>query len=543
MEEERYLHIKHTLKFPVNSIKYCLEQAGGVQKINAIAVATDPEQTNQNKKHFISQNPDIASSVQFSDSLSIENSLQDELCKIDKNLAAVPIFWVSHHKAHAASTFYVSPYDTAAILTIDGMGNWVTTTAGIGQGNTIKKIWEIPHPHSLGLFYGSMTQFLGFHASCDECKVMGLASYGKPTHLDALLDICTYQNGEIRLDLEYFTFHKSPLMNSSGGFNTWYSPKMESMFGSARTPEGPLTERDMDIAHSVQALLELRTYEILRDLHKKTGTDNLCMAGGVALNSSLNGKIIHNTPFKNVFILPAANDAGLSLGAALAVTAQQDRHFRKTSLEHAYFGSCYDENEIASEIEKINEDLIISKPDDLIAETAKLLNEFHIIGWYQDRMEFGPRALGNRSILANPTIAETKDIVNQKVKFREDFRPFAPVIPLEYVSDFFNISEESPFMLKVVEVKSEKRNIIPAVTHVDNTARVQTLKRTQNEKLYDLLMKMKSLNGVPVLLNTSFNVRGDTIVRTPKDAIDCLLKTGLSALVIGPYLLIKKVKP
>ncbi|MBX9694975.1 MAG: carbamoyltransferase, partial [Cyanobacteria bacterium] len=330
------------------------------------------------------------------------------------------------------------------------------------------------------------------------------------------------------------------LMRNDEEFNAWYSDKMEELFGPPRKEESELTDRDMDLAHSVQVLLEERAFQLLNDLHELHPSDNLCLAGGVALNSTMNGKIRQFTPFKNVFIIPAANDAGLSLGAALYCNAvESPSTFVRHHLDHAYYGSHHTDPEIEAELKDLPPSIKVSKPDNLVQETAKLLNEYNIVGWYQGRMEFGPRALGNRSILANPTKAETKDIVNQKVKFRENFRPFAPMVPLEFVGDYFESDEEMPFMLKIVEVKPEKRSVIPAVTHVDHTARVQTVTPQQNERIHKLLHEMKKLGGVPVLLNTSFNIRGDTIVRTPKDAVKCLLQTGLNALAIGPYLLVK----
>ncbi len=542
MEQERFDHKKHTTAFPLDAARYCLAEGKiGFEDLAYVACATDPEFTNVQKQKFIESKVSSTLIPAWSNREDIEAIIRRNLSEISPAAQNVPIFSVDHHKAHAASTFYISPYREAAIFTVDGMGNWVTTTGGFGKDNQVETLVEIAHPHSLGLLYGTITQFLGFRAACDESKVMGLASYGRPTFVEQFRELCRYEDKQIKLDLNYFTFHDQPLMRNDKEFNEWYSKKMEDLFGPARKEESELTDRDMDLAHSVQVLLEERAFQLLNDLHEICPTDNLCLAGGVALNSTMNGKISQFTPFKNVFIIPAANDAGLSLGAALYCNAvESPSTFVRHPLDHAYYGSHHSDPEIEAEFKDLPPSIDVSKPADLVGETAKLLNDYNIVGWYQGRMEFGPRALGNRSILANPRKAETKDIVNQKVKFRENFRPFAPMVPLEYVSEYFESNEEMPFMLKIVEVKPEKRSVIPAVTHVDHTARVQTVTPQQNERIHSLLHEMKKLGGVPVLLNTSFNIRGDTIVRTPKDAVKCLLETGLNALAIGPYLLVKK---
>ena len=540
MEQERFDHVKHTVAFPTDAVRFCLQQAqANFTDLAFIACATDPEFTNIHKVAFVESGVSDSFTPGMSDRAEIERIVRDKLAEISPDAVKVPIYSVDHHRAHAASTFLISPYEESAIFTVDGMGNWVTTTGGLGRGDQFEISMEIAHPHSLGLMYGSLTQFLGFRAACDESKVMGLASYGQPTFLEDFRQLCTYRDGQIVLDLKYFTFHDQPLMNAKGGFNSWYSDDFVKRFGAARTPESQLIQRDMDLAHSIQALLEERAFQLLNFLYDKTQCENLCLAGGVALNSSMNGKISENTPFRNVFVVPAANDAGLSLGAALCCSAEKSKNFKRHPLSHAYFGSQHSVEEIKAEIKKLPPEIEVTTPENLTEETAKLLGQFAIVGWYQGRMEFGPRALGNRSILANPTKAESKDIVNQKVKFREHFRPFAPTTPLEHAGEYFESNSEMPFMLMVVKVRSEKRNVIPAVTHVDETARVQTVTKDQNPLLYELLHFMKAQNGVPVLLNTSFNIRGDTIVRTPEDAIRCLLKTGMNALAIGPFLLKK----
>lgn len=541
MEQERFDHIKHTVSFPLDAVKYCLEAGKiGFENLDYIAYAGDPELTNVYKKAFIESRVSTIFVPTLSNRAQMELRIRANLREISPAADKVALFSVDHHKSHAASSLYVSPFDEAAIFTVDGMGNWLTTTFSMGRANQIEHLGEIAHPHSLGLMYGAFTQYLGFRAACDEAKVMGLAAYGKPTFLEDLREICFYEGGTIRLNLEYFTFHDQPLMQPDGNFNRWFSDAMVQRFGPVRLPESPLTQRDQDMAHSIQVLLEECCFQLLNDLYERTQCENLCLAGGVALNSSMNGKIIDHTPFRRIFIVPAANDAGLSLGAALHCNALNSQNFKRRELIHAYYGSEHTEDEILVELKKLSAEIDVSKPENLAEAAADLLCQFQIVGWYQGRMEFGPRALGNRSILANPTRSDTKDIVNMKVKFRENFRPFAPVVPHEFVGEYFEAKQEMPFMLKVVQVKPDKWSVIPAVTHVDHSARVQAVSAQQNELLYELLHAMKRKNGVPVLLNTSFNIRGDTIVRTPFDAVHCFLNTGMNALAIGPYLLKKK---
>ena len=369
---------------------------------------------------------------------------------------------------------------------------------------------------------------------------MGLASYGRPIYADVFRSHVRLEEGSVKLDLNHYTFHEGPITDSFGKPRQWYSSRFSDTFGPPRIAESEITTRDADIAASAQLVLEERCYQLLERLHRLTGLDTVCVAGGVALNCSMNGKIRDNTPFRNVFVMPAANDAGLSIGAALWASHMIEPGFRRVSIDHAYLGSDHDIVDIETIVQALPPEVIVEKPAELVEVVADLLEGFAIVGWYQGRMEFGPRALGHRSILANPTRADTKDIVNARVKFREMFRPFAPMVPIEAAAEYFDPSYSNPFMLQVVSVLPEKRAIIPAVTHVDGSARVQTVTAEQNPDIYRLLWAMKKRNGVPVLLNTSFNIRGDTIVRTPEDAMKCFLGTGMDALAIGPYLLRKR---
>jgi carbamoyltransferase len=534
MEQERFDHHKHTLAFPKDALAYCLEAGGlALKDLDYLAYGSDCAVANEYKRRFIDKGysnfrPDM-----------LEQGRIEQF--IAEQIGGRPAFYhVDHHLAHAASTFFTSPYEEAAIYTVDGMGNWMTASQNIGRGHAIEIVNRTPYPHSLGMFYGAITQLLGFKASRDEGKVMGLAPYGSARLVDQVRQLCQVKDGELTLDLSYFAFHRQPLMKPDGTFHVWYSQKMAEVIGPPRMPESALTERDADLAYACQAVLEEMVYAILSHFHRRCPLDNLCLAGGVALNSTLNGKIAQHTPYKNVYVVPAANDAGVALGAALSCSSKTSRNFKRHELTHAYFGSEYTPEDLAGALQNLPPGVSVTRPNDMIAEMARLLRNNLIVGRYEGRMEFGPRALGNRSILANPAKAEIKDIVNAKVKFREGFRPFAPVATLESARDYFDMDFDSPFMLKIVQVKKDKQGLIPAVVHVDKSARVQTVSQDQNPPLHRLLDEMGKNGGVPVLLNTSFNIRGDTIVRTPEDAVRCFLKTGMDALALGPYLAVKQ---
>ena len=534
IEQERFSGTKHTLDFPEQAVRYCLSEGRiELEQLDCIAYAGDPE--SRNPLGVAASSPFV---LEFVGRQAFESELRRRLGRASDS---VPLVSVPHHLCHAASAFLTSPYSEAAVFTIDGLGNWLSATGGKGSGTSIETLFQITHPHSLGFLYGAFTQFLGFRAVSGESKVMGLAAYGEPRYLDHLRTICRRVPRSIELDLDYFTFHRTAAMNPDGSCNLWYSNKFIEAFGKPRAAESEITPRDRDLAASVQALLEERCFELLGDLHEVTGSDSVCLAGGVALNSSMNGKISRQTPFRNSFIVPAANDGGLSLGAALQVAAERDESFLRRPLRHAFYGDSFSEKEIEVELSALPREVLVTRPADIVESTAALLHRLAVIGWFQGRMEIGPRALGHRSILANPADPNMKDRINRCVKHREDFRPFAPVVPLEHLGEFFDATEELPFMLKVVGVKAAKRDAIPAVTHVDGSARVQTITPEQDSLLHALLLAMGTRTGVPILLNTSFNIRGKTIVRTPKDAIACFLTTAIDALVLGPFLLEKKV--
>lgn len=535
MEQERFDHHKHSRAFPLEAARFCLDSGGvTLDQVDVVAYANDVAFTNAYKAAFVAAALPGAYRPHFPTQAEIERRLVESLGPCRR------LWHVDHHLAHAASAFLVSPFDEAAILTIDGMGNWVSSTFAVGRGDEIETLLRVPHPHSLGLLYGAITQYLGFHAACDEGKTMGLAPYGRPTYLDRLRPMCRVTDqGGLELDLSWFNFHNQSLMDESGSPRRWYSDKLVESFGPPRQPESALDERAADMAASVQCLLEERCWEMLGHLHRRTGLSSLCLAGGVALNCSMNGRVRLNTAFKDVFVMPAANDAGLSLGAALLAARALGERGPRQVLTHAYWGSEHNEAEMGAALAGLPDSVSLTRPADLEEAVAGLLAEHAIVGWYQGRMEFGPRALGHRSILANPTRADAKDRVNAKVKFREAFRPFAPMVPDDEANEWFEHGAGQPFMLTVDTVREDRRDRIPAVTHVDGTARVQTVTPEQNPQIHRLLKAMGRRSGVPVLLNTSFNIRGDTIVRTPEDAVRCFLETGMAALALGPHLLIK----
>jgi carbamoyltransferase len=560
-EDERFTRIKHgkrpipfsTYELPFHAIDYCLKEAGiQLTDVAHVAYSFDPYPLLRNHAHgahgvpqglndeFITL-PLEPSAKKYAGLGSQEwESVWDPLflssiVNARRHLAGGwphhlqkrflgakfdgPYQWhyVPHHLAHAASAFHASPFEEAAVLTLDGRGERATTTYGHGRGHQIELLGQVDMPHSLGLLYEDVTRHLGFLHSSDEYKVMALASYGKPTYLD--------------------TFRKMIHIAEEGSY-TIDRVSLEELFGPRRLRGADLEAKHFDIAHSLQKALEESVLEIARILHAKTRSNYLCMAGGVALNCVMNARLRDEGPYKEIWVQPAAGDAGTSLGAALWVDAKQGetRTKRRWSMKHAFIGPAYDEKEI-------EEFLAWSKVPyrrmrDIARETAELLARDQIVGWFQGRMEFGPRALGARSILASPISPDMQARLND-IKEREDFRPVAPVVLEEEAEQWFKDVRVSPFMLFVNEVMPDKANQIPAVRHVDGTARVQTIRRDQNPVYYDLLKAFQSRTGVPVLVNTSFNTRSEPIVCSPRDAIECFWSSPLDALAIGPFLLEK----
>ncbi len=533
VQEERFSRIKHDWRFPEKAIKYSLQDASiEPQDIEAIAFYEKPFlKFERILETFLSVAPrgylsfiDIIPSW-LKKKLWIPVIIEKELNYKGK------ILFSQHHLSHAASSFFLSPFEESAILTIDGVGEWATASYGYGKGNRIYLQKEMRFPDSLGLLYSTFTAYLGFDVNDGEYKVMGMAPYGNPVYYSEIKEKLLQINhdGSIKLNMDYFSFQYGKKM---------FNKRFEKLFGlRARKKDEPLEQKHFDIAASIQKIIEDVILKIAFHVYKETKIKNLCLAGGVSLNCVANSRILNEGPFENIFIQPASGDAGGAIGAAYVAYHhyfnQKDRH----PLKSLYLGPSFTETQIIDSFLKYNVEHKKLNIEDLIQITAKLLSEGKVIGWFQGRMEFGPRALGNRSILADPRRPEMKDIVNKRVKFRETFRPFAPSVTFEDIDKYFEIKIESPYMLFVAKVKSDK---IPAVTHVDNTARLQTLKRQDNPLFYDLLKAFEKITGIPVLLNTSFNLKGEPIVCTPEDAVKTFLKSGLDCLVIGNFIASKK---
>lgn len=532
-EEERFTRKKHDSSFPINAIKFCLSYENiTIKDIEYVGFYEKPFLKFERllSQHFETFPFSYAQFLKAMPSWLTEKLRLPKL--IRKKLGYnKKIIFIEHHQAHAASSFFVSPFKEAAICTIDGVGELTTTTLGIGRDKKITLLKEIHFPHSLGLLYSTITAYLGFSVNNSEYKVMGLAPYGKPIYYEQLRKLIDIkEDGSYALDMNYFDYHYKLSMPSK---------KFIKEFGPQRQQEASLEQKHKDLAASLQKITEEVIFKILNHLHKITGLNNLCMAGGVALNSVANGKITKNTPFKNIFIQPAASDAGSSIGVASFITHSILEKERNFVLENAYLGPEYSTEEIKKYLNDNNINYSEFKNEkELIITTAKLIYENQIIGWFQGRMEWGPRALGNRSILSNPCNPQMKEILNTKVKHREYFRPFAPVIIEEDVHDWFDMDkDEESFMLFVYPIKKEKQKIIPAVTHVDGSGRLQTINKKQNLLYYSVIKEFEKMSGIPILINTSFNIRGEPIVCTPHDAYRCMMGTGIDYLIIDNFII------
>lgn len=532
-QEERFSRIKHDWQLPVESIRYCLEEANiPINAVDIIAFYEKPFiKFDRMLETFLSTAP--RGYCAFIDTMPswlrqklwLQHILKKELGYNGK------LLYFEHHLSHAASAFFASPFEEAAILTIDGVGEWATASHGYGSRNSVALTHEMRFPHSLGLLYSTFTTFLGFKANNDEYKIMGMAPYGRPVYSDIILKhiVKLKNDGSLCLDLDFFSFQYGKRM-----FN---QKQFVNLFGILpRNPSDDITQDHFNIAASIQSVTEAAILRMADHVQKKTGLRSICLAGGVALNSVANGRLLREGPFDEIFIQPAAGDAGGALGAAYLAyhhyTAQTERH----PITNLYLGPSYKNQEIRMSIDNFGLRFQELSDKELISKTAQLLAEGNVVGWFRGRMEFGPRALGNRSILADPRKGDMKDIVNRKVKFRESFRPFAPAVPVEDSPRFFRLDRPSPFMLMTVPVISDQ---IPAVTHVDGSARVQTVDRRDNPMFYDLLKEFGRLTGIPVLLNTSLNIKGEPIALTPADAIKCLLESEMDALVLENYLCYK----
>jgi len=567
-QEERFSRKKHDSGFPLHAISYCLEEAAiSGTDLDAIVFYEKPfikferlletylAFTPKGVMSFLASMP-----VWLKDKLFLKTNLRRELSELFKvDTKKLPkLFFAEHHQSHAASAFFASPYQKAAVLCMDGVGEWTTTSAWLGDGNKLQLQWEIDFPHSLGMLYSAFTYYTGFKVNSGEYKLMGLAPYGKPIYVDLILEnlIDVKADGSFRLNMKYFDFATNLTMT-----NRHFS----KLFGGPPRPrEAELTQREMDIAASIQKVTEMIVLRLARHLHTQTGADALCLAGGVALNCVANGVLLREGPFKEIWVQPAAGDSGGSLGAALATYYQHfnnQRHVEEKAdgMAGGYLGPRFANDEIEKDLKTLGATYTKVEDGDLFAQVAKSLGEEAVVGWFQGRMEFGPRALGGRSILGDPRSAKMQSIMNLKIKYRESFRPFAPAVLAEDVSDYFEINAASPYMLMVAPIRKElrithegddklfgiarlnlPRSSLPAVTHVDYSARLQTVHEETNPRFYNLLKSFKAQTGCPVLVNTSFNVRGEPIVCSVEDAFRCFINTEMDYLVVENFVLSKR---
>jgi carbamoyltransferase len=567
-EEERFSRIKHDSGFPHHAIDFCL-RAGGISgpELDYVVFYEKP---------FVKFERILLSALQTAprswrvfreamvhwllDKLWIKGKLRDHL-----GVSSEKILFCEHHLAHAASAFYPSPFQEAAILTVDGVGEWTTTAVGRGSDTQVTLERELRFPHSLGLLYSAFTAFLGFQVNEGEYKVMGMAPYGKPRYVDKVLKLIELKDdGSFWLDMDYFSYHyhlektfnrrfeelfgpprppETPFFTLDSGYPSYFGPRPEDFEAQARR-----NQHYADVAASIQAVLEEVLLRLARCLHEETGSKNLCIAGGVGLNSVANGRILRETPFERLFVQPAAGDGGGAMGAALwayHALLGKPRAFR---LEHAYWGQDFGEAEVRSFLEEKGIPYDYIEDDEvLLGRVVDALLEGQVVGWFQGRFEWGPRALGNRSILADPRRADMKDIVNTKIKFREPYRPFAPSVLAERTEELLELpqaAEQWParFMLLVAPVREEKRGVIPAVTHVDGTGRLQTVFSHLSPRYHRLIEKFAEATGVPAVLNTSFNLRGEPIVTTPENAYNTFARSGMDLLIMNHHLIEAKGK-
>ncbi len=543
IEEERFRRIKHWAGFPSEAIRFCLREAGiTLDQVDHIAIGRDPKAKYFKKLFFAAAHPSIGMRAIRNrlDNARQVSSLAKEFANhfsfVDEAAIESKIHYVEHHRAHLASSFFASPFEDAALLSIDGSGDFTTTMLGAGLGARIDVLDSIDFPHSIGVFYSAFTQYLGFPHYGDEYKVMGLAPYGKPSYVDKLKDIVHLTNdGLFRLDLSYFRVTQGNVISYGNDHipvvDKLYSEKLVKSFGPERKRGEELSTYHKDLASSVQAFTEQIIFHLLNGLHARTQLTSVCIAGGVAQNSVANGKITRNTPFQKVYIPSAGHDAGISMGAALYVYNQVLKNPRMPAIRSAYTGSKFSNEDIAQFLMK--EGVTFRKYDDaaLFDLASDALIGGGVIGWFNGRAEFGPRALGGRSILADPRRQDAKELLNTKVKRRESFRPFAPSILAECVKDFFEVNDDVPFMEKVFPIRKDKQHLIPAVTHVDGTGRLQSVDQDTNPRYYQLIEAFYKKTGVPILLNTSFN-ENEPIVNTPMEALDCFRRTHMDMLVM-----------
>lgn len=570
-QEERFSRKKHDARFPKGAIAYCLKQANiKLREVDQIVFYDKPlVKFERLLETYLAYAPKglasfiAAMPVWLKEKLYLKSLLKKELATLGdcKKTQLPQLLFTEHHQAHAASAFFPSPFERAAVLCLDGVGEWATTSVWLGEDNQLTPQWEIDFPHSLGLLYSAFTYYTGFKVNSGEYKLMGLAPYGEPKYVDHILNhlLDLKEDGTFRLNMDYFNYTTGLTMTT---------PKFHQLFGGApRQSEGKLTQREMDIARSIQHVTEEVVLRLARTVKKELDTDYLCLAGGVALNCVANGRILRETNFRDIWIQPAAGDAGGAIGAALAIWHQ---YHEKPRIPHdgdamrgGYLGPCFGKTEIQDFLQSVNAPYQYLEDDKLMPHLAEILEQGNVVGWFSGRMEFGPRALGGRSIIGDPRNPKMQSVMNLKIKYRESFRPFAPSVLAEQISNYFELDRPSPYMLLVAPIHPElrismtpeqeelfgidklnvKRSHIPAVTHVDYSARIQTVHQQTNPRYYELLRHFQAKTGCAVLVNTSFNVRGEPIVCTPEDAYRCFMRTEMDYLVLENFLLAKSDQP
>ena len=543
LEEERLNRIKHWAGMPASAAKRCLAMAG-TGKIDHVAVSRDPRAHLIAKLWRVAKRPlDLRFALERArNSVRVSQVKQDLIAAGVPGLGDAALHFVEHHRAHLASAFFASPFEEAAVISIDGFGDFSSVMWGVGRGNRLEVRGTVKFPHSLGLFYTAFTQFLGFPKYGDEYKMMGLSAYGSPTMVSQVRDVVQTEADQVQLNLRYFRHHTDGVemtwANGEPVLGRVYSNALIETFGQPRAPRTEIQDRHADLAASVQTVLEENYFALLNHVQRQTGLKTVCLAGGVALNCVANGMILTRTKFEHVYVQPAAHDAGTSLGAALYVWNEVLRQPRSYVMKDVYYGPEYLDHEILKALESSGVRYHKLGESELLARTAQEIAAGKIVGWYQGRMEFGPRALGNRSILADPRRADMKDILNRRIKYREPFRPFCPSVLAEHTGDYFEINYPSPFMVMAFKIKPNQHHRIPAVTHGDGTGRLQTVEQGVNPLYWKLIRRFEELTGVPVLLNTSFN-ENEPIVDRPEQAVDCFLRTQMDVLAIGPFFLLK----
>ena len=549
-EEERFRRIKHWAGLPTEAVRYCLEEAGiHLSNVDAIAINQDAHANLWRKAVFAAKSGLSVRTLldRYQNKrkrLQVDVQLAHEL---NEPYVSGKLEVVEHHMSHLASAFLVSPFEKAVVVSVDGFGDFASAAWGIGDGTRIEVDGKVFFPHSLGIFYQALTQFIGFPSYGDEYKVMGLAPYGEPKHLATMEDIVRLTNqGKFELNLRYFRHDKEKIeyewSNGEPTVGRLYTPALEQLLGPSRKQDEELTQFHKDLARSIQAMYEKAFFHLLNHLHSKYRVDNLALAGGCAMNSVANGKVFANTPFKKLYIQSAAGDAGGAIGAAKAVWHRRADTKRDFQMDHAYWGPQFSDDVIKQLLDEKSLEIgqencrvkFVSNEDELCALTAAAIADGLVVGWFQGRMEWGPRALGNRSIVCDPRRSDMKDILNRKIKRRESFRPFAPSILKEAVLDWFEVDDDVPFMMQVYQIRAERRGQIPAVTHVDGSGRLQTVYKTTNPRYYKLIKAFDAISGVPMVLNTSFN-ENEPVVCRPEEALACFLRTKMDLLVMGNW--------